>query len=241
MPAHNFYRKWARFYAGETALKKIDAVALVEGKTDKPFWGKIFHHTQNRVRIIAGSETKTQTGGKQECLKYYPFLTRRFFICIDSDYDYVLQSQPAHNVRRFVLQTYTYAIENHYLAANAELQEFLKQYAAIIYPAFLSHLATGSKMKEFNKEFNALISFADRRESSLEALQKNIRKKYPDALPLKPTTLIAGNAGLVPDNTYLFIPAKTLKHKLQCGDDLSFAHFPMNKIIDDISRLTAGQ
>jgi hypothetical protein len=234
MPAHNFYRKWASFHVGEAALKKIDAVALVEGKADKPFWGKIFRHTKKQVRVIAGSDTKTHTGGKQECLKYFPFLTEQFFICIDSDYDYIRQSQPAHHVRNFVLQTYAYAIENHYLAANAGLQDFLQKYSVIIHPAFLTHLAAGSKMQAFNREFNEDITFADRRTPALEALQKNIRAKYP-AGTIANTTATA--AGLVPDNTYLFIPAKILKHKLQCGDNLSFAHFPMNKIIDDIKTL----
>ncbi|MDR1681270.1 MAG: DUF4435 domain-containing protein [Prevotellaceae bacterium] len=240
MSEHHFYRKWARFYAGEAVLKRIDAVALVEGKTDKPFWEKIFHHTKKQVHIIAGSETKTHTGGKQECLKYFPFLTRRFFICIDSDYDYILQLRPAYRARRFVLQTYAYAIENHYLAANAGLQAFLKRYSAIIYPAFLTLLASGSKMKEHNRDFNDRIAFADRRESSLEALQATIRARYP-VVPRLPQTDIATAAGLVPENTYLFIPAKTLKHKSGCGDALSFAHFPMNKIIEDIESMFNGQ
>lgn len=239
MSAHSFYRKWARFYESETILKGVDAIVLVEGKTDKPFWEKVFHHAQKRVRLIAGSETKTRTGGKQECLKYYPFLRRRFFICIDSDYDYILQTRSAHNIRHFVVQTYAYAIENHYLAANAGLQQFLQRYSAIIYPAFLHHLSLGPRMKEFNKDFNTITAFTDMRESSLIALQKNIQKRYPNNLPITSTVTMAIDIGLCPDNTYLFIPAKILKHKLRCSDDLSFTHFPMNRILDDIRQLMA--
>ncbi|MDR2802591.1 MAG: DUF4435 domain-containing protein [Prevotellaceae bacterium] len=237
MPKQDFYCKWAGFYAGEAALKKTDAVVLVEGKTDKPFWEKIFQHAQKCVRIMAANETKTETGGKVECLKYYCFLSKRFFICIDSDYDYILQSQPERHARNFVLQTYAYAIENHYLASNVGLQDFLKRYATIIYPAFLSHLATGSQMRDFNiRKFSKDIAFTDGHNDNLEVLQKKLQAKYPNAQPIATATA----AGLTADNTYLFIKAKSLRGRLQCGDDLSFSHFPMNKIIEDIAVIFAN-
>ncbi|MDR0694967.1 MAG: DUF4435 domain-containing protein [Prevotellaceae bacterium] len=236
MQRRDYYRKWAMFYAKEAALEKIDAVIFVEGETDKPFWEKIFRHARKQVRTISGCNTDTKTGGKQECLKYSGFLSKRFFICIDSDYDYILQSQPTHCVQNFILQTYAYAIENHYLAANAGLQDFLKKYSAIIYPAFSAHLANGNRIAEFNRKFNDDIAFANRQDATLDALQKNIRVKYPSGT----VAVSATAAGLTVDNTYLFIPAKTLKHKLQCGDNLSFSHFPMNKIMEDIATLFAN-
>jgi trans-aconitate methyltransferase len=234
MPAQDYYRKWAAFHAGEAALKKMDAVALVEGKTDKPFWAQLFRHAQKKVRIIAGSDTETHTGGKQECLKYARFVSAHFCICIDSDYDYIRRRRPpACKTPKGVLQTYAYAIENHYLAANAGLQDFLKKYSAVIYPAFLAFLAYGGRMAEHSREFNSDIAFADRRDTTLDALQKNLREKYAGAVPGIPNAA----AGLTAENTFLFIPAKTLKHKLQCGEELSFDHYPMTKIIDDIARL----
>jgi hypothetical protein len=232
----NFYRKWALYHDGEATLKRRDAVVLVEGKTDKPFWEKVFTHAQKQVRVLASvhvadttaattANDNRQPGGKQACLKYLPYLGKRFFICIDSDYDYIRQAQPARNAQTFVLQTYAYAIENHYLASHHRLQGFLKKYSVIIYPAFLTHLATGSVMRDFLRD----IALAGAHDKALDTLQRNLQAKYPDTRTDAPVT-----ADLTPDNAYLFINAKMLKRTLQCGEELSFTHFPMNRIQADI-------
>lgn len=229
MPELDYHRKWAAFHSNECLLKKLDAVVRVEGKTDKPFWEAVFAHFAKRVRVISGEHgSQKQPGGKQECLKYLPHLSNRFFICIDSDYDYVKQAQPAHNAKNFVLQTYTYAIENHYLASNNKLQGFLRQYSNAIYGAFLAHLTQGGSVNDFCKS----VAIANARDESLAALRNKIRKKQPSC---------AGNRyaaqGLTADNVYLFVKAKKLKRALRCDNKLSFEHFPMNKIRGDIARI----
>jgi hypothetical protein len=229
MSDSNFYRKWAKWYTNQTYLKRIDAVVHVEGETDKSFWQKVLSHAGLRVRPVAGSDNlEDQTSGKKQCLKYLPYLNPRFFVCVDSDYDYLKKQQPENFSKFFVLQTYTYAIENHYLASNAGLQNFLQKYANIIYPAFLSHLAENSPIDEFCRFVAPKSPVA----TTLEKLQQNVWKRYPDE---KPNLYTA--AGLNADNVYLFMKAKLLKSALKCGEYLTFDHFPMNKIFADIAAL----
>jgi hypothetical protein len=229
MQKRDYYGKWAKSYSNTVYLKKLDAVVFVEGKTDKPFWEAVFAHFSKRVRVISGEDNvEKQASGKQECLRYLPHVKKRFFIAIDSDYDYIKQAHPEYNAQKFVLQTYTYAIENHYLASNDGLQDFLKRYSNIIYGVFLAHLAEGGSVNKFCKS----VAIANARDESLEALRSKIRERQPSC---------ADNPyaaqGLTADNVHLFIKAKMLKSALGCGSELSFNHFPMDKIQSDIAEI----
>ncbi len=223
-------QKWAKWYTNEANLKRVVAVALVEGKDDKSFWERIFTHTGISIRVHFGSE-QDLPDGKSYCLKYLPYVNSHFILCIDSDYDYIKQQRPDCCVGNFVLQTYTYAIENHYLASNAEILEFLQKYSAIIYPAFLAHLSArerGHCINDFCKEILPR-SISD---EALRELQKTISETYPSQ---KPNAYAA--SGLTADNTYLYIKAKQLKKHMHCDDNLLFTHFPMTKIKEDIVEL----
>ena len=227
-PGNNFYRKWARWYTDQTYLKRLDAIVHVEGETDKMFWKQALAHAGLNVRPVSGSDNREdQTSGKKQCLKYRPYLNPRFFICIDSDYDYLKQTQPQYGVKDFILQTYTYAIENHYLASNLSLQDFLRTYSRIIYPAFLLHLDNNSPIDEFCR-----FSTPSANPAALEALQRRIKKRLPSHPPNRYTA-----SGLTADNTYLYIKAKLLKSVLKCKEHLSFEHFPMNKILEDVAKM----
>jgi hypothetical protein len=231
MYEQNFHRRWALFYANEAAMKRIDAVAFVEGPTDKAFWRHIFEHVGLRVNVITGSNKADRPCGKQECLKYFPFLSTRFIICIDSDYDNFRQLHPRHNPRHHVLQTYAYAIENHYLASHPGLRNFLRDYSRIIYQHFLRHLSEGDSVNEFCGK----IAPQNGHRESLVALQQRLGEA-PAPSPDSPNNPYHA-LGLSPDNTYLYIKAKVLKGRLQCGNRLSFEHYPMEKILKDIEDL----
>jgi hypothetical protein len=223
-PGNNFYRKWARWYTGQTYLKRLDAIVHVEGETDKIFWKQVLAQAGLNVRPVSGSDNReNQTSGKKQCLKYRPYLSPRFFICIDSDYDYLKQTPPPYSAKDFILQTYTYAIENHYLASNPFLQDFLRAYSRIIYPAFLAHLDDDSPIDEFCR-----FTVPSANHAALETLQRRIKKRLPAHAPNRYTA-----SGLTSDNTYLYIKAKLLKSALKCKENLSFKHFPMNKILED--------
>ncbi|MDR3180787.1 MAG: DUF4435 domain-containing protein [Prevotellaceae bacterium] len=228
MPGNNFYRKWARWYTDQTYLKRLDAIVHVEGETDKIFWKQVLAHAGLNVRAVSGSDNREdQTSGKKQCMKYRAYLNPRFFICIDSDYDYLKQAQPLYGVKDFILQTYTYAIENHYLASNPFLQDFLQAYSRTIYPAFLAHLNDNSPIDEFCR---FIVPSAN--PAALEALQRRIKKRLHSQLSNRYAA-----SGLTADNAYLYIKAKLLKSILRCKENLSFTHFPMNKILEDAAQI----
>ncbi|MDR1120902.1 MAG: DUF4435 domain-containing protein [Dysgonamonadaceae bacterium] len=223
----NFYYKWANWYKNEIYLKKIDAVVHVEGKDDKLFWKQVFEHVGVKVILRDGTDNPDdKSSGKSICLKYLNYLDKRFFICIDSDYDYILQKHPEYNPQNFVLQTYTYAVENHYLASDNKSQRFLKKYSNIIYNAFLNHLRDGGSTNTFCNE----IAPNNATELALNKLQEYLQDKYSEDLHNHYSI-----SGLTADNTYLFIKAKLLKNKMMCDNKLSYEHFPMNKIFKDIA------
>jgi hypothetical protein len=231
MPKPEFFRQWANYYTNLSCLKRTAAVAFVEGKDDKPFWKKVFAHAGLQVLLFCGLDNaENKATGKQHCLKFLPYLNKRFILCIDSDYDYIKQRRPGYNAQKFVLQTYTYAIENHYLASNSDAQEFLKQYSNIIHNAFLAHL----EGEEGAGVFSNLVAPYSPQEAALEELQEQLAQ----CLPAKKENNYAA-LGLTADNTYLFIKAKTLKHKLKCGSALTFSHFPMDKMKADIAVIFA--
>jgi hypothetical protein len=228
MPEGNFYRKWARWYTDQTYLKRLDAIVHVEGETDKIFWKRVLAHAGLNVRPVSGADNRDdQTSGKKQCLKYRPYLNPRFFICIDSDYDYLKQTSPRYGVKEFVLQTYTYAIENHYLASNPSLQGFLREYSRIIYAAFLAHVDANSPIDEFCR-----LTVPPAGSGSLDSLQRRLKKRiqpHPQAYYTA--------SGLTEDNTYLYMKAKLLKSVLRCKEDLAFGHFPMNKVLADAAAI----
>lgn len=68
--------------------RSIKAVVHLEDAEDIQFWN---HQLQNAhpatYRYITYSKNGkgTNTRGCEQCLRYKPYLTKRFFICIDSD------------------------------------------------------------------------------------------------------------------------------------------------------------
>jgi hypothetical protein len=225
---YQFHKRWAMFYANEAIMRRIDAVAFVEGKDDKPFWHAIFEHAGLRVNVITGTNNVNNKGtcGKQECLKYFLFASKKFIVCIDSDYDYLRNTHPEWNPHHYLLQTYTYAIENHYLASNPALHDFLREYSHVIYYPFLRHMHNYGSVNEFCMR----VAPYNGHYGALHALQHHITNVYAP----KPENPFAA-CGLTPDNTYLYIKAKVLTGRLQCGSRLRFDHFPMAKIFADIA------
>jgi len=229
-----FHKKLAWIYTRAAIRNQLDAVALVEGKEDILFWQSIFDFAGVKVEFIRSFECNCflKPQGKDNVLKYIPHLNKRFIICVDSDYDYLLQRRPELHVDNFVLQTYTYAIENHYLASLVSAQEFLKEYSRIIYPVLLMHLQTTSSHQRPNIFKEDLLP-KNISPEALELVRQTIAIRYPEQ------EMFTNNYAhcLTPDNAYLWVNVKWLKSRFQCDKTLSFDYFPMNKILDDVAAL----
>ena len=154
-----YYYHAAKRFMMDAQLLRCRAAIHVEDKDDIVFWSNIFKHFRpnDRFHFIAGSRNERghETRGVTQCLKYVKYLNPKFFICIDSDYRYLLQEQGI-DVKHYIFQTYTYSFENHHcydkglnelcyritaLPNNVfDFHQFLKEYSNIVYKLFLWHL-----------------------------------------------------------------------------------------------------
>ena len=173
------YKQLAIDFRGQARLKRCDAAVHVEAAQDQRFWDSVFHHFVPHRRFHFISHSRTLSGadasGVTQCLSFAPYLSKDFFVCIDSDYRYLMQEKDI-NVKHYIFQTYTYSIENHYCAApgldyvcerateeqngifNFEL--FLQRYSAIVFELFLWHIYSRSNFHlQFERwEFQDLIN-----------------------------------------------------------------------------------
>ena len=124
------YQEQARFFANVPLMQSgVVASVHLEDGDDKGFWNAMLQgrHPGHYYFITHSRSPKGyDTKGCEQCLKYRPYLSKRFFICIDSDMRYLLQ-EPDIDSTHFVCQTYTYSWENHYCEASALQQRFEKQ------------------------------------------------------------------------------------------------------------------
>lgn len=174
-----YYSQASKRFMMDAQLLRCRAAIHVESKDDISFWSTILEHfrPRDKFHFIAGSrnEKGNETKGVTQCLKYLSYLNYKFFICIDSDYRYLL-NEAKMDVDHYVFQTYTYSFENHHCFSEGlndicrqvtgftnnqfDFESFLKSYSRIVYPLFLWHLYfLNADPKRFPiSEFNELIS-----------------------------------------------------------------------------------
>lgn len=174
----NIYRDQARDLANIPILRR-DVIASVhlEDKDDIVFWDAMLQsHRRGKYHYVTHSKSQSgkETSGASQCLRFRPYLGKRFFIGIDSDMHYLLQD-PEFDADHFVCQTYTYSWENHYCeahniqkrfaekcperASQFDFEEFLSAYSAVVYKPLLLLLYCMKKHKpDFTrKQFDACI------------------------------------------------------------------------------------
>lgn len=140
-------------------------IAYVESYDDIAFWRTLLfeHENEERYFQIMLPSNRSLTKGKKTVLMNAlsnKGLGENLIACVDSDYDYLLQQTTKQsrqiNNNPFVLQTYTYAIENfqcyaeslHEVCVQATLNDrqiidfsaFMRDFSQITYPLFLWHI-----------------------------------------------------------------------------------------------------
>lgn len=197
----------AKRFALDAKMFRCRAAVHVENKDDIFFWSAVLKHFRpdDRFHFISGSRNEfgNETSGVTQCLKYYDFLSPDFFICIDSDYRYLLREKGI-DVKHFVFQTYTYSFENHHCFAEGlndvcsrvthlenrvfNFHKFLTEYSRIVYDLFIWHLYfVGADSTIFSKyDFNKHINLAnykshlivrDNGGRALDELRSRVEKK----------------------------------------------------------------
>lgn len=203
-----YYASAAKRFALDAKIMRCRATVHVEDKDDIVFWYSLLKHfrPQDRFHFIAGSRNEfgNETKGVTQCLKYLHHLSPSFFICIDSDYRYLLREK-GMDIRHHVFQTYTYSFENHHCFAEGlddvcarvthlenrifDFRRFLSEFSTIIYELFMWHLYfQNADPERFSKyEFNTYINL----------------------IPCRPTPLISHNAARALEELKMRVDRKT--------------------------------
>ncbi len=123
----DIYKLQATYFAN-VLYQQTGVVACVhlENNDDIMFWDSILQSKcPGHYYFITHSRSSKgiETSGSKQCLNYKSYLSKRFFIGIDSDLRYLLK-EPKIDATHFICQTYTYSWENHYCEANALQERF---------------------------------------------------------------------------------------------------------------------
>lgn len=109
--------------------RRYIASVHLENDSDKSFWESVLQKNRTgQYNYIYESRVEKDGSlirGVHQCLRYKPYLSKTFFVCIDSDLRY-LQQELDIDADHFILQTYTYSWENHYCLAE-QIQNRLKE------------------------------------------------------------------------------------------------------------------
>lgn len=84
----DWIRKQARLYRNLALTGRYQAVVHLEDKEDETFWNtQLQNVSPGRYRYLyySKSDKGMDTRGCEQCLRFKPYLTNRFFVCIDSD------------------------------------------------------------------------------------------------------------------------------------------------------------
>lgn len=231
-----FYEAAAKRFAASTAIYHVRSVVHLENMNDRWFWQELLQYYRPGKYKFKGSSrnaARRMTSGCSQCLKYVNFLSARFFICIDSDYRYLMEEEDV-KAELGVLQTYTYSWENHCAFADTlqqkfedlcpekaaifDFRTFLSMYSSAVYLPFLYLLNTMRlKRRGLNRtDFHAAISehfeVDDERDNGLAAVNR-IRQRLNvlvDALPARFMNIDVERAkyetmGVKEDTAYLFV------------------------------------
>lgn len=149
----------SKYFESQNALNKRTGAVVrvfVENEDDVPFWKHIFNQYDLKTQVNPASKTNLARG-KPAVLKHIDNAGKYLLLCVDSDYDYLLDgaTQLSKKIKEnpFVFQTYTYSIENYKCFAESLPQvvveatlndqpvfnfvDFMEQYSEMIYELFI--------------------------------------------------------------------------------------------------------
>ena len=219
----------ARYYNNlPLRYRNIKAVVHLEAKEDIPFWDyQLQNAYPSKYHYVTYSKNnnRADTRGCEQCLRYKPYLTKRFFICIDSDLR-LLKGEEGLTAENRIAQTYTYSWENHLCEAEYlqhryhtevpnsgfDFSIFLKNLSIVLYLPLL-YLVHYSQEPSLNQQwniskFNACLPLQPKRkelEDNGKPYIEKVKKLFADALKsLQPPANIT-NENLKKEEAYLHI------------------------------------
>jgi len=199
-----------RLHALRPHNARIRVKVYVEGREDVIFWYNILkeYERQKKIKfdITPHSKANDLTKGKSAVLEHVNITGKHLILCVDSDYDYLLNGHTPEstiiNQNQYIFQTYAYSVENlkcyreslHDVCVSAttnpnekiNLSELLKLYSNIIYPLLLWSLYFASKNNTSTftvSNFSDLVKILENPdidtqcESTIRAIQQKVKIK----------------------------------------------------------------
>lgn len=217
------------FMRDEAFKDRKALVIAVEGKDDAAFWSFVFDRSDFRdnYRIFKNYNYPTaKSSGKNTLAHYLPHTQRDFIICIDSDYDYLLENMTWQ--RPYVFQTYAYSIENYYcyvpslntvmnraanLASHTEgvffEDIFVRQFSEIIYELLIESLQESINIGNSDEARGRLgenirLTHDGTIAAMLSNLNARIQSNIKDLTITNAFRQQLAEKGLTPETAYLF-------------------------------------
>lgn len=187
--------------------RSIKAVVHLEDSDDKLFWqNQLTTACPANYHFISYSKSNKgiDTRGCEQCLRYLPYLTKCFFICIDSDLRQLKGDATDLTADNCVAQTYAYSWENHF----CEAENLQKRFQTAVpdsdfdFRIFLKHLS-----EQVYKPLLYLVYYS--RDAQLNSLW-NI-SRFNACIPLQPKREELNNNG----EAYIARVAMLFEHALQ--------------------------
>ncbi len=201
----DWIRKQALLYRNLALTNRYQAVVHLEDKEDESFWDNQLQQVKRGrycYLYFSKSDSGTDSRGCEQCLRFRPYLTDKFFICIDSDLR-LLKGEDGLNVANHIAQTYTYSWENHLCEVHQlckrmernsasdtfDLMAFIAAFSKIVYRPllYLVHYSANSHLnKLWNvSKFNACIPLQPKRmelEENGKIYLNNMRQRFDEAI-----------------------------------------------------------
>lgn len=215
--------------------KKYLAVVHLEDEEDKVFWDRRLQKVR-KGRYLYITHSKNAKGaestGCRQCLLYKGYLSKSFFICIDSDFR-LLWQEDGLTPENYIAQTHTYSWENHQCEA-VHLQErltekvpttefdfciFLTNLSKVLYRPLL-YLIHYSKDRTLSKQWNISLFNAcmpaqpdhTMLVNNGEAYIRDVKERFDYALAELTEEASAPDTQLTEANAYLHIQGHHLFH-----------------------------
>lgn len=186
------------FITQATVFENYDLLAFLENEGDEKFWKYIFQKSEPNKKIFFNSYSKEGHQGKSTILKYTDVLQKenRAVICIDSDFDYIIENNDIKYP--FIFQTYTYSIENYYCCAKSlnnlceklsiksqgfDFEIFLENYSKVIFELFILDIALNKEKTNINNFYTGEVKYSILENNGYEFLQElkqEVNKKILD-------------------------------------------------------------
>jgi hypothetical protein len=221
----------AQYFKDSLLPLERDIAVRIESKNDIDFWNFTFKNALPSLRPeFYPQSSLSGTKGKSCVMLLKEFADKELVLCVDSDYDYLLQSIDFQYP--FVFQTHTYSVENYWSFADGlknvventtytegssdfDFNAFFKNFSEIIYDWLVYSLysekindgqLTPKKCGEsigFNKDLSIKEALKELK-THLNQLGKSF-KFYQNQAEFKALKKQFTTLGLTKNNSYLFV------------------------------------